>query len=692
MGILHPNLESVAASHEGELLDVVTTKASLLLRRRLTWLTTLRQRFVEVAPSVAAQELVITEADRPTEELAFYAAEPELCDLTTRLAELEERLQTPVFEHRQDLARALGLTAIDLSIVDLLVAAQQKPSINFAFAHLHGSDNFAYPSEGALLRLLGHRAPRVVDGCALLDWQLVSFGAANPGEPRPLLVEPFVVAYYGGRFVQDQKLGQYSRSLPHEAPLPEWPLESLVEQITRLLRDGQALRVVVLGRERSGRRCFARALAERLGFSAFGIDTSLLNDTAFKDAYLHAQRQAVLTGSLPVWFGSQVARGTADAPAVAPLQFFIGEPDLSLPYHAGLVELRVTLPPLTLERRRWAFRQQLPMLAQTVPDVVETLAQRFPIELGDVADIGRLGATTADDVSEACRALRRGRLGELGQQLTCPFTREDITLSERLNRTLDDILYEARVATSFWERPEASRLFPRGRGLVVLMAGPPGTGKTMAAQVIARELELDLVRVDLATTVSKYIGETAKNLKKIFDRAADMHTVLLFDEADALFTKRTDVKDAHDRYANADTNYLLQLLENYPGVALLASNRKQNIDVGFTRRLRYILDFPRPAPDERKRIWQRLVTELFSAEDCRRLAPTLDALAQKLELSGAQIKLAVLSAAFASQRQGVCLGFEQLFAGAERELHKESRGLTQSEQTGLHRAIAEARS
>src|SRR5262249_50021395 len=135
--------------------------------------------------------------------------------------------------------------------------------------------------------------------------------------------------------------------------------------------------------------------------------------------------------------------------------------------------------------------------------------------------------------------------------------------------------------------------------------GPPGTGKTMAAQVIARELGADLYRIDLTTTFDKYIAETAKNLKRVFTHAARVDAVLLFEEADALFTSRTEAKNVHDRYANADTNHLLQLIEDYSGVALLATNTWNNADGAFARRLRYLFVFPRPDRDERALIWRR---------------------------------------------------------------------------------------
>ena len=185
-------------------------------------------------------------------------------------------------------------------------------------------------------------------------------------------------------------------------------------------------------------------------------------------------------------------------------------------------------------------------------------------------------------------------MGGLGRLLDCPFTWKDLVLPEKVRQNLEDFAFEAQERNRFWELATARRLFPRGTGLVGLFGGSPGTGKTMAAQVIAADLGLDLFRIDLATVVSKYIGETAKQLKQIFARAAMMNAVLLFDEADALFSKRTEVKDSHDRYANADTSYLLQLLEEYRGIAILATNKKQNVDAAFTRRIRYIVDFPRP--------------------------------------------------------------------------------------------------
>src|SRR5437762_658660 len=183
-------------------------------------------------------------------------------------------------------------------------------------------------------------------------------------------------------------------------------------------------------------------------------------------------------------------------------------------------------------------------------------------------------------------------------------------------------------------------------------SGPSGTGKTMAAEAIADRLGADLLIVDLAATVSKYIGETAKNLSRVFDEAAGAGCILLFDEADALFAKRTEIKDSHDRHANTDTNHLLQLLEGFDGLAILATNRRANMDPAFVRRIRHVVEFARPAAAERRIIWRRAIAALAGESRAAELASLLDALADQHELTAAQIKNAMLTARYAAMREG----------------------------------------
>src|SRR6185369_13677683 len=207
------------------------------------------------------------------------------------------------------------------------------------------------------------------------------------------------------------------------------------------------------------------------------------------------------------------------------------------------------------------------------------------------------------------------------------------------------------------------------RRVTALFAGPPGTGKTLSASLIAQALGLDLFRIDLSAVVSKYIGETEKNLDRVFRAAHRSNAILFFDEADSLFGKRTETKDAHDRYANIETSYLLQKLESFEGLAILATNFKKNIDPAFLRRIDVLVDFPMPAKEERRRLWRTLIPESMP------LGPDvdLDFLADRFELSGGLIMNAIQSAATRSAAAHQPVGMVPLLRGVRDELHKQGK-------------------
>jgi SpoVK/Ycf46/Vps4 family AAA+-type ATPase len=214
----------------------------------------------------------------------------------------------------------------------------------------------------------------------------------------------------------------------------------------------------------------------------------------------------------------------------------------------------------------------------------------------------------------------------------------------------------------------------RGLGINALFAGESGTGKTMAAEVIANELKLDLYRIDLSAVVNKYIGETEKNLRKLFDAAEDSGAILFFDEADALFGKRSEVKDSHDRYANIEVNYLLQRMESYRGLAILATNQKNYLDKAFVRRLRFIVNFPFPGIKERIKIWKKVFppeTELDKKLDFSRLA--------KHNLTGGSIHNIALNAAFLAAREGSAVTMQLLLDAARMEFKKLERPMKESD-------------
>jgi SpoVK/Ycf46/Vps4 family AAA+-type ATPase len=262
---------------------------------------------------------------------------------------------------------------------------------------------------------------------------------------------------------------------------------------------------------------------------------------------------------------------------------------------------------------------------------------------------------------------------DLAQRIEPAHEWGDLVLPEEAMRQLREIADQVAGRPTVYGAWGFGRKLSRGRGITALFAGPSGTGKTLAAEVLAKHLGLDLYRIDLAGVVNKYIGETEKNLRRVFQAAQESGAILFFDEADALFGKRTDVKDSHDRYANIEVNYLLQLMEDYRGLAILATNRKSSLDVAFLRRLRFLVDFPFPDAASRRRIWEKA----FPAE-----APVagLDyEVLSRMEIPGGNIRNIALNAAFLAAGEGSPIGTVHVMQAARREYAKMEKMVTEAE-------------
>jgi SpoVK/Ycf46/Vps4 family AAA+-type ATPase len=271
----------------------------------------------------------------------------------------------------------------------------------------------------------------------------------------------------------------------------------------------------------------------------------------------------------------------------------------------------------------------------------------------------------AHALAEACRAVGHVAMDGLAQRLPTSVSRADLVVPDKLREELDFAISWVRHQRTVFGAWQLERRVPFGVGLAALFVGPPGTGKTLAAQVIAAELEMLAYRVDLSQLVSKFIGETEKNLSAVFDRARAAGAILFFDEADALFGKRGEVKDATDRYANMEIGYLLQRIEAHDGVTVLATNRLRDLDPAFVRRFQIIADFPLPGPAERQRIWRSLLRDVPLANDI-----DFDRVARDAEISGGEIKNAVLAASFFAAREGVPVAQTHLRRALIRELTK----------------------
>jgi vesicle-fusing ATPase len=330
-----------------------------------------------------------------------------------------------------------------------------------------------------------------------------------------------------------------------------------------------------------------------------------------------------------------------------PATVFVGTHDRTAFRKLDAASPPILVPALGYEERVACWREMLPAHSSTT--LAPELARRFRYERSAIARIGAevaaLGrAPTAQEMLAAARADLD--LGTLAQTVVPRFRLEELMLPRAQSAQLAELVAAMSNLTRVHHEWGTARAWNES-GLTALFAGPSGTGKTMAAEGIAHKLALPLYRIDLSQVVNKYIGETEKNLSRLFDAADAADIILFFDEADALFGKRTEVKDAHDRYANLEVSYLLERMERFKGLAILATNRRKDLDEAFLRRLRFVLEFPLPAVAERLRIWRSVVPEHVDASDV-----DFDFLAQRFPLAGGHIRGIVFHACLQGAVEG----------------------------------------
>lgn len=318
---------------------------------------------------------------------------------------------------------------------------------------------------------------------------------------------------------------------------------------------------------------------------------------------------------------------------------------------------------------------------------LDALASRFRFTAGQIKDAAVTARNlallrdpeslrvTPTDLFEACRLHSNQKLSDLAQKVTPRYRWDDIILPDDRKELLREIVGHVRHHACVYDEWGFGRKFAMGKGLNVLFAGPSGTGKTMAAEVMANELGLDLYKIDLSSVVSKYIGETEKNLARIFTEAETSNAILFFDEADALFGRRSEVRDSHDRYANIEISYLLQRMEEYEGMAILATNLHKNMDEAFVRRMHFTVEFPLPDAAHRKRIWEKL----WPPETPCNHPLDLDFMAQRFEIAGGSIRNIVLAAAFLAAGDGRVVTMEHLVRATQREYQKMGKVMMEGE-------------
>lgn len=594
----------------------------------------------------------------------------------------------------------IGLTDTELDIVLVALAPEADLRYERLYGYLQDDVSRRRPTVDLVLDLVSSSAGEKLAHRALFsaDAQLLRRRLLQlVGEERlPLLahivvldeqVTDLLLLQHG----LDRQLAAHCRLTT--SPRGHWAEAALAPDVrkavlhaARFANGRHPLRIHFHGPSGSGRRAAAEALAGELQLPILTMSTAHLPTEYLESANVVARafREAELRGAL-LFIG--------DVDALSPggragLVECLAEHDGivvladSRPWSAigdkpvGLLEVAFGRPDLPTRRAAWTRYLGQAGVASSA-ELVDTLAGRFsfgPARIAEavasaVTSAGGTGQPTQEQLFATARRQTSHRLAALARRIepTCSWT--DLILPPDTTAQLQELCARVRLRSTVLYDWGFGQKLSRGSGTSALFTGPPGTGKSTAAEVVAAELALDLFSIDLSAVVSKYIGETEKNLEQIFSAAAEADAILMFDEADALFGKRSEVHDAHDRYANIETSYLLQRMEQYDGIAILATNLRQNLDEAFTRRLQFVVDFPFPDEQQREGIWRVSFAAGAPLGDDVDLA----GLARDFRLSGAGIKNAALHAAYLAAAQDRPIEMAIVLQAVRREFQKMGR-------------------
>ncbi|MFE2725538.1 ATP-binding protein [Kitasatospora sp. NPDC059327] len=574
-----------------------------------------------------------------------------------------------------ELADRLGLSRFERDTLLLCVATELDPSITRLYARAQGDEWAAHPTFGLALALLPDPAwDALSPQGGLRYWRLLEITrTAGQGlVAGALRADERIVNHVKGLNHLDDRLALVIERLDPEQGTELPPSQQdVADAIVRAWRRPGTPLVQLVGPDGpdgAGRRAVAARAAAACGLVACRLPAGLLPVAPAELDELARlwQRESMLLPLALYLDTGDAGPGESGSDGAGPARFLartaggarllVGRESRS---DLGLASAVLDVAPPTPAERAEAWRAEYGPGEQS-----DALAAQFGLELSAIREVAAVAGGDPAAAWRACRLRTRPRLEALAQRLETRATWDDIVLAADSRRALGEIADQLAHRTTVYETWGFGERVTRGLGLGALFAGPSGAGKTMAAEVLAGHLRLDLYRIDLSAVVSKYIGETEKNLGRLFDAAEGGGSILFFDEADALFGKRSEVKDAHDRYANIEVNYLLQRMEAFRGLAVLATNLRSALDSAFLRRLRFIVEFEFPGPDQRHEIWEKAFPPAAPCDalDYARLA--------RLQASGGMIRNIALNAAFLAASAGGPITMPQVLASARGEFLK----------------------
>jgi hypothetical protein len=629
----------------------------------------------------------------------------------------------------QWLIQSFRLSVFEADLLLLALAPELDLRYEKIFAYLQDDVTRKRPTVALALNLLCASAEEKLNlrnhlspGSSLLRNGLLQV-VTDPHQTEPpslahyLKLDEQVVRLLLGQNGIDPRLAECCRILEPAGSLAELELSPVFQKalprlICRAHGGNESLRLYVRAGDSTRRLDVVKALAAEAHRELLSLDLAraLGAEENFEQLLTVYFREAHFRGALPHLDGLDALHTPERKPqfqllmaAMAEVEGILvlagSQPWVASPHGpAGVLEVALRSPDFAARRGRW--RCSLEGLGTTADDRdVQVVGDRFRLDGSQIAEAAAMARNlallraaaeesatldtpepTLSELFAAARAQSGHDLAAAARKIEPKYIWADIVLPENTLAQLQEIclrVVHRRRVLGEWG---FDRKLSGGKAVNALFAGPSGCGKTMAAEIIANELQLDLYKIDLAGVVSKYIGETEKNLDRIFKAAESANAILFFDEADALFGKRSEVRDSHDRYANIEVCYLLQKMEEYEGVAILASNMRHHMDESFLRRLAFVVMFPFPDEGDRARIWERIwPCEAPLAEDL-----DLAYHANRFKLSGGNIKNVALAAAFLAASDGGVVTMAHLFRATEREYQKMGKAMSEAELRGAY--------
>lgn len=620
------------------------------------------------------------------------------------------------------LSRIFQLSQFELDALLICLAPEIDLRYERLYAYLQDDVTKKRPSVDLVLNLLCNslegklrNRQHFTDGSSLIKHNLLNL-IADPSQQPTLLSRFLKVDERIASFLLDSN-GLDSNILPYaELFQPEQSSRKSIDDLIlpdelkrRLgslanMKPGltNGLVMYLQGPYGVGKQTIAEAMCLDLGLPLLVVNgEKLLPDREGQFGHLVSSvgREALLQGAAIYWQGFDLLLEEAKQPMLQILLQSLGsrrgltflsgntvwEPSDAL---QDVPFLRIEVPRPSAEQRAQLWAKSLNGHTPQVPDLdLSALTTKFRFSGGQIRDAANTAQNLArwrdpereqvstEDLNTAARLQSNRRLAAIAQKITPHYQWDDIVLPPDRLQQLREICNYVKYSALVYQQWGFDGKLSMGKGLNALFAGPSGTGKTMAAEIIAGELGLDMYKIDLSGVISKFIGETEKNLAHIFTEAETSNAILFFDEADALFGKRSEVRDSHDRYANIEISYLLQRMEEYDGVVILATNLRKNMDDAFVRRIHFSVDFPFPAERERKRIWNAIWPENIPRSN----ALDLEFMARRFEMAGGNIRNVALAAAFLAADDGEVVTMSHLIHGMRREYQKMGKVIVDGE-------------